>query len=142
MTTIREMAPSDASDIADLSAELGYPTEPEVMRGRIARIGAGNNHLILVADVDGSAAGWLHAEATEALESGSRVEIVGLVVGEKFRRRGVGARLVARAEEWASKRGVESVVVRSNEKRTESHSFYPALGYSKSKTQAVYRKRV
>ena len=34
----------------------------------------------------------------------------------------------------------ETVVVRSNASRVESHSFYPALGYASTKTQQVYRK--
>ena len=36
--------------------------------------------------------------------------------------------------------GAEAVVVRSNTKRVESHIFYPALGFTVSKTQSVYRK--
>jgi GNAT superfamily N-acetyltransferase len=76
------------------------------------------------------------------LESGFRVEIVGLVVAEDCRRHGVGRELVQRAEQWAAGLGAATVVVRSNTKREESHRFYPALGYAATKTQAVYRKRL
>jgi GNAT superfamily N-acetyltransferase len=65
---------------------------------------------------------------------------VGLVVSESCRRRGVGRSLVKRAEQWAAEIGAETLVVRSNTKRVESHRFYPALGFSLAKTQAVYRK--
>jgi hypothetical protein len=36
--------------------------------------------------------------------------------------------------------GAPVLVVRSNTTRRESHVFYPALGFSVSKTQRVYRK--
>ena len=96
--------------------------------------------LVLVAILEGQIAGWLQAQASEVLESGFRVEIVGLIVSESFRRRGVGRCLVERAEQWAKEIGAPAIVVRSNLKRVESHIFYPALGFSSSKSQAVYRK--
>jgi GNAT superfamily N-acetyltransferase len=76
-----------------------------------------------------------------ALESGLRVEIVGLIVSETMRRRGVGRCLVEYAETWAKEISAETVVVRSNTKRVESRVFYPSLGFLPSKTQVVYRKR-
>ena len=75
-----------------------------------------------------------------ALESGRRAEIVGLVVAGAGRRRGVGRALVQAAEAWAAKGGIERLIVRSNITRAESHAFYPALGFSRGKTQAVYQK--
>jgi GNAT superfamily N-acetyltransferase len=76
------------------------------------------------------------------LESGFIVEIAGLVVAEDCRRAGAGRALVQQAERWAGARGAESLVVRSNTLRTESHRFYPALGFLLSKTQAVYGKQL
>jgi GNAT superfamily N-acetyltransferase len=90
---------------------------------------------------DGGICGWLQAHHSDALESGSRVEIVGLIVSDGMRRRGVGRGLVAQAETWAAEISAEAVVARSNAKRIESHAFYPSLGYLPSKTQVVYRKR-
>jgi len=55
-------------------------------------------------------------------------------------RRAPQVRLVERAEQWAQELGAQTLVVRSNTQRTESHRFYPALGFSNTKTQAVYRK--
>lgn len=137
---VREATPTDALAVAGLTGELGYPAELATIAQRLARLIAQPNDLLVVAVVDGQIAGWLQAHAAEVLESGFRVEIVGLIVGTRHRRRGVGARLVARAEQWAKQRGASSVVVRSNTQRTESHQFYPALGYGHVKTQSVYRK--
>lgn len=90
----------------------------------------------------GYVVGWLQAHASESLESGYRVEIVGLIVGDGCRRRGIGRALVQQAERWASDIGSDVVVVRSNTKREEIHDFYPALGFSAAKTQEVYRKQL
>ena len=89
----------------------------------------------------GEVCGWLQAHASVSLETGPRVEIVGLIVSEAMRRRGVGGSLVAQAETWAKEIASETVVVRSNAKRVESNAFYPALGYLPRKMQVVYVKR-
>jgi len=142
MLTIRDAAPTDAEAIAQLTTQLGYAADSSEIAGRLARLSGQRDQLVLVAVLDGKVAGWLQAHASEVLESGFRVEIVGLVVAEDCRRHGAGRQLVRRAEQWAASLGAGTVVVRSNTKREESHRFYPALGYAAVKTQAVYRKRL
>lgn len=138
--TIRRARREDAEPLARLAAQLGYSTEPGAVAARLPRLITAREQLVLVAETDGLVCGWLQAHSTEVLESGFRVEIMGLVVDERHRRKGIGMRLVKAAEKWAAKLGAPSVVVRSNVTRVESHAFYPALGYAKTKTQAVYRK--
>jgi predicted N-acetyltransferase YhbS len=138
--TIRDAVSSDAEAIARLTCQLGYATDAETISARLARISACRYQLVLVAILEGEIAGWLQANVSDVLESGFRAEIVGLIVGEKNRRSGIGRSLVQRAEQWAIAIGAEAVVVRSNTNRIESHRFYPALGFTASKTQAVYRK--
>jgi GNAT superfamily N-acetyltransferase len=140
LITIRNASVCDAEDIAELTAQLGYPADAQAAGRRLARIIGQRDQLVLVAILDNEIVAWIQAQASEALESGFRVEIVGLVVSESCRRRGVGRSLVKRAEQWAAEIGAETLVVRSNTKRVESHRFYPALGFSLAKTQAVYRK--
>lgn len=132
---------ADAAAVAELAAELGYPSETETIRARIARIG--NSDLLLVAvTATDHPVGFIQAHRVCIIEAGFRVEILGLVVSARARRGGIGKRLIAEVERWAKSIGAEAVVVRSNMKRTESHIFYPALGYSQIKTQAVYEKRL
>ena len=138
--TIRRAQLSDAPAIAQLTAELGYRADAGTIADRLARLAGRADHVVAVAVVDGQVGGWLQAHASDALESGFRAEIVGLVVGNAWRRRGLGRRLVDYAERWAAAQGADVVVVRSNTIRQKSHAFYPALGYRQSKTQAVYRK--
>jgi GNAT superfamily N-acetyltransferase len=138
---VRAAAESDAEAIAALSGVLGYSGDLETVRGTLRRILGRDDHRVLVAELPGEGVcGWLHAHATHGMESGFRVEIAGLVVSERVRRRGVGRALVARAEAWASKQSAPTILVRSNAKRIESHLFYPSLGYAAYKTQVVYRK--
>ena len=138
--TLREAHPSDSGDIARLTGELGYSDDPDTIRGRLERIASQKDQVVFVAVLEERVVGWLQAHASESLESGRRVEIIGLIVGDDCRRRGIGRALVQQAEQWALESGSDVVVVRSNTKRVESHDFYPALGFRAAKTQAVYRK--
>jgi GNAT superfamily N-acetyltransferase len=140
---IRRANKEDSDAVARLAGELGYPVGAKKMRRRIQVILASAADLLVVAaDSSGAVIGWLQAHAAHIVESGFRVEITGLVVSEAFRRRGVGRALVAEAENWARTMAAEAVVVRSNARRAESHSFYPALGYAVAKMQTVYRKTI
>jgi GNAT superfamily N-acetyltransferase len=139
---IRAAKPADAEAISLLAKELGYPAELKTVRERLRRILGRDDQRLVVAEVpNGAVCGWLQAHSSVAVESGLRVEIVGLIVSEQMRRRGVGRSLVAQAEAWAAEISAETVVVRSNAKRTESRAFYPSVGFVLSKTQVVYRKR-
>jgi GNAT superfamily N-acetyltransferase len=137
---IREAYPSDSADIARLTAELGSARDLDTIRGRLERIASLRDQIVLVAVLKERIVGWLQAHASLSLESGYRVEIIGLIVADGCRRRGTGRLLVQQAERWALEVGSDVLVVRSNTKRAESHEFYPALGFSAAKTQAVYRK--
>ena len=138
--TIRDATVADCFAIAQLTTELGYPAAEDAILARLTRILGRVDQLVLVAIVQGQIAGWLQAHTTEVLESGFRAEITGLVVCKDRRRCGIGRALIQRAEQWALTQGAESVTVRSNTQRIESHSFYSALGFTAVKTQTVYRK--
>ena len=138
---VRHASEPDADAIARLACELGYPTDTETMRMRIRAVLASRTDTLFVAsDLSDLPVGWLHAHSAHLIESGFRVEILGLVVSPAARRTGIGRALVAEAERWATAIGADVIVVRSNIKREESHAFYPALGFHPTKTQHVYRK--
>ncbi len=137
---LRPATLADAPRLDALVVQLGYPSRPEALRERVARLAAQPDQLLLVAEWDGAVVGWMHAAEQELFESGKRCEILGLVVDREHRRGGVGRALVAAAEAWARARGLPEVSVRSNVVREESHPFYARLGYARAKTQHVYRK--
>jgi GNAT superfamily N-acetyltransferase len=141
--SVRAAMEADAEMIARLAGELGYPVEIEAMHARLVKVLERGDHLVLVAqDGQGQLRGWLQAHVSDVLESGFRVEIMGLIVSGRMRRHGAGRLLVEAAERWAREVGARAIVVRSNVNRQESHAFYPALGYTNTKTQTVYRKAI
>jgi GNAT superfamily N-acetyltransferase len=134
------MVEPDAEVVAKLATELGYPNEIAAIRRRIRPIGD-TDLLLVAADASEKPVGFIQAHRVCIIEVGFRVEILGLVVSSIARRKGIARLLVEEVERWARKIGAEVVSVRSNTKRAEAHSFYPALGYKQIKTQAVYEKR-
>ena len=138
---IRRMAETDAEVVASLAAELGYPSETEAIRARIRAIR--ESDLLLVAvDAGDKVIGFIQAHRVCIIEVGFRVEILGLVVSSSARRSGIARGLIEEAEAWGKRIDADAISVRSNTKRIEAHLFYPALGYKKIKTQAVYEKEV
>jgi N-acetylglutamate synthase-like GNAT family acetyltransferase len=139
--TIRQASSSDTAAVTRLCGQLGYPADEASVNERFHAIDEDPHHAVFVAeDEDGSVVGWIHVMPRQTLLSSTVGELGGLVVDERGRRKGVGAALVAHAEEWALQSGYKELVVRSDTRRSESHSFYPALGFEVSKDQRVYRK--
>lgn len=138
---IRGARSSDVTQIAELVGTLGYPSSEEAVAQRLARLATRDRDVVLVANLDdGVIAGWIHGSELDLLEAGRRCEILGLVVAPVFRKHGIGRALVVAVEEWAIDRGLALVSVRSNLVRPDAHPFYERLGFTKVKTQHVYRK--
>jgi len=139
---IRPAEEKDSSEIAELVGLLGYSPDLEAIKRRVQRISKSPVDLLIVAiNPEHEVVGWLQAHSAAILESGFRVEIVGMVVSPRNRRMGIGRVLVDEAVNWAKRIQAESIVVRSNINRRESHHFYAALGFTNAKTQHVYRRR-
>ncbi len=137
---IRAPRLTDADLLVGLTAELGYAATAAQLQARLAALAPRDLHFVRVAEAAGQLLGWVHAERRLNLESGERIELVGLVVSSTTKRSGVGRLLVQSVEDWARIQGVLQLVVRSNLVRIESHLFYPALGFQVSKAQQVYAK--
>ena len=104
---IRHGTKEDAAAIARLATELGYPAPLDAMTTRVKAISASGSDLLLVAvGPANEPVAWLQAHAAQILESGVRVEIVGLIVSTEARRSGLGRSLVDEAERWARNRAV------------------------------------
>lgn len=136
---IRPMQASDIEGVADLLTQLGYPTTGSSVATRFARIDAEQNAL-LVADESGTARAWIHVAVHPYLESDETAEIVGLVVADGHRRRGIGKALVDAAESWAVAKGCRALRVRSRVVRERAHAFYERNGFERIKTQHCFEK--
>jgi GNAT superfamily N-acetyltransferase len=138
---IRTAVLSDAPQLAPLAGQLGYPATSEQVRARLAEILDDANHIVLVAERNGSGiAGYVELFPFRTLTANARVEIGGLVVDEACRSQGIGRLLMERAQDWARAHGYKEVRLRSNVIRGEAHRFYESLGYRVNKTQKSFLK--
>jgi N-acetylglutamate synthase-like GNAT family acetyltransferase len=99
---IRDAIIEDATLIAPLLGELGYPSQPDGVRARLARLLAREDSRVFVAERAARVLGVLGLHRMPVLTSPSDIAmIIALVVTERARRSGVGRLLVARAEDEA-----------------------------------------
>ncbi len=139
---IREMRAEDSAEIAELSAELGYPATPGEIEERFEHFAALPDHVIFVACLDLQVVGWIDVGIVQHLQSRAHGEIGGLVVSGRHRSQRIGQQLVAKAEEWVAGRGIPNILVRSRLERDRAHGFYLRNGFSRVKTSAVFTKSV
>ena len=137
------MTLQDAEAVAALSGQLGYPSTPAEIGRRFRALDGSPDSQVLVAEGEsGMVIAWIHVCATRHLESDSVAEVVGLVVAEDARGRGIGRALMAEAERWSLGRGYATVMVRSNVIRVPAHAFYQRLGFEIAKSQYKFRKSI
>ncbi|HXD49177.1 MAG TPA: GNAT family N-acetyltransferase [Gemmatimonadaceae bacterium] len=128
--TIREALASDAQALAELCAQLGYPTNADVIPARLARLDADPNVRTLVATMDGMVVGLATVHIRHTINHEPPLgQLTLLVVDERVRARGVGRALVAAAEAWVRERGCRRFVVTTALHRTDAHAFYEKLAF-------------
>ncbi len=135
--TLRPATPADASAMAGLITQLGYPTTPNQMTARFARLATDPNQQTLLADDDLGAVGLISLFRQQSLEYDDYfVRILALVVSQRAQHRGVGAALIEAAEEWAAEIGATRLVLTCGNRpeRAIAHQFYPAMGFVISTT--------
>jgi GNAT superfamily N-acetyltransferase len=129
MIEIQQATARHAPEIAQLLTQLGYPTAPEVIPGRLADLEADGGTAVVARDGGGGVVGLAAAAEYATLHAGGRsAYITALVTSETARGQGVGRALVEAMEEWARGRGCVRLSVTSAERRTDAHAFYPKCG--------------
>lgn len=136
--TIRHTTIADAAAINQLSAQLGYSIPLAQTEANITALADDRHNAILVAEGDGNVIGWLQVCYKLYLETGPFCEIVGLVVDEQQRGKGIGKQLVAAAIDWTRQTNATVLKVRTNVKRAGAHRFYQREGFSCIKEQKVF----
>ena len=132
--SIRAATPADAPALAPLLDELGYPVDAPTLLGRMTRMLAQNDQIVLVAERAGSRrAGPLGLLALHVFPvlaySEDLAMIVALVVTAAARGSGVGSALITRAEDVARSRGARRLMVTTHVRRADAHAFYERLGF-------------
>ena len=144
MFSIRPATLADSGALAALYTELGYPSSAAEMHARLARVITDPAHAVLAAELTKptGVVGAVHIGLYPILESDNAAQILGIVVSPIQQRNGIGRALMERAERWARERHCTTIFLRTNELRTDAHSFYARLGYLNDRTQFVFQKRL
>jgi GNAT superfamily N-acetyltransferase len=131
--TIRAAAGADASAIADLVGQLGYPASVGEVIDRLERLRAFGDAVTLVKEVDGRVVGVVTGHVFPSIHSTPPVAwLTTLVVDTSMHGRGIGRELVAAVEEWAKSQGAVRLSVTSGKQRGDAHAFYERLGYERT----------
>lgn len=132
VVTVRDATADDADALAPLLAELGYPTEPAVIRSRFIQLLATDvTARVLVGLVDGRLLGVMTLHATPVIHRPTAVgRITALVVLPEAQGTGVGKALVRAAEAHFTTLGLERVEVTSGLSHRPAYDFYRHLGYA------------
>ena len=139
---IREARVSDSKEIKDICTnDLGYQCDEQLIELRIANLEE-NRECVFVADIDGEIAGFVHVEKYNPLYYQSMANILGLAVSSKFRRQGLGEKLMYSVEEWAKNKGIQVMRLNSGGARKEAHMFYCNIGFSDEKEQLRFIKEI
>jgi GNAT superfamily N-acetyltransferase len=140
--TIREARESDLAGIvalheADSIGKHGDCWADETApryRKAFAVLAAHPDHHVFVAEMDGRVVGSFILSLLPGLtgQGATHAELRSVQVDHAIRSQGIGAKMVAFAEDRARTLGATSMQLTSNLKRIDAHRFYERLGYAKS----------
>ncbi|MBI3746477.1 MAG: GNAT family N-acetyltransferase [Chloroflexi bacterium] len=140
-TVLRAAAPADATRIAELFTDEGYPVTPSAVEARLGRLRDPDSQVV-VADAEGVVIGFVALHVMPRFEHDDvAVRVLALVVDAGARERGVGRALLARVEELAAAAGAAFVEVTAGHHRPDARHLYESLGYDAALT-AYLRKRL
>jgi GNAT superfamily N-acetyltransferase len=126
---LRSATPRDATAVASLLAELGYPVAEQDIPERLAATVAEGGVVLLAVNDDGVPVGLMCLARHRVLHAvGPVAYITALVVSATARGLGVGRALVAAALDWARTNDCVRLSVTSAEHRADAHAFYPRCG--------------
>lgn len=138
----RRATRADLPEIVRMLAddELGQQRErfesplPEAYLQAFAEIDADKNHELTVAELNGEIVGTLHLMFLPSIsyQGGLRAQVESVRVDEKYRGKGLGAKMMAYAIQRSKERGAHLMHLTSHASRTDAHRFYERLGFKKA----------
>ncbi len=140
--SIREARAEDLEVIIRLHEEdsLGshgdawLPETKPAYEAAFAAIAASPDNTLYVAESEGRVVGTFQLTLIPNLtgRGATRVKVESVKVSAALRSQGIGARMMAFAEEAARAGGARMMELTSNKRRADAHRFYERLGFSKS----------
>src|SRR5690349_6767881 len=130
---IRYATAADALALSALLSQLGYPSPPESLPGRLERLTANAGAAALVAVRDDRIVGLATMHFITPINRERDVAwLTTLVVDEAARGTGVGRALVEAVEARARDAGCERLSVTTHENRSQAHEFYARIGFERT----------
>lgn len=133
--TLRRYDPADAErvwtvhELALRASPLAFvedaPADEDLTAISDRYLDVGGEFLVGIADADIVAIGGFQPRGDD------EAELRRIRVHPEYRRRGYGERIVAALERRASKRGIERIVLTTNERLTAAQTLYEKRGYEK-----------
>lgn len=143
--SIRPAEPRDASGIALLISQMGYPATADDVHRRLRIFADGRSDVLVALSGNGDQAviGLVSISlAPSILDAAPTGRITALMVSREYRRSGVGRLLLERVEVWARNRGCDRIHVVAGKRRVKvSHPFYSNVGFE-SETGTSFIKRL
>jgi N-acetylglutamate synthase-like GNAT family acetyltransferase len=130
---VRPARTEDASRVAELLGQLGYPTLPEAAEHRLRALAASDDDEVWVAEREGIVVGLVGIHISGALEhDGEVAKVSAIVIDEAARRKGIGNELMAVAERRARRRDCVLMFLTTAERREDAHAFYRSIGFEET----------
>jgi GNAT superfamily N-acetyltransferase len=104
--------------------DIEWPLEDAIHFGDSELVDFDEQEICYAAEVDGAVAGYVRTETEMGI-----FRIVSIIVGHKFRKRGVGKALMLKAEEKAKELGCHKMTVETGAE-WEAKLFYENLGFA------------
>ena len=137
---VRPAREGDTEAITALVGQLRYQAEVSEVAERLVGIAQDTEAVVLVAESEGSIAGWIHVYGVTWVQMGRFAGVGGMVVADGWRGQGIVSRLLEAAEAWGVEQGYPMIRVRSNVIREQAHSFYLDRGYQTEKQMFSFFK--
>jgi ribosomal protein S18 acetylase RimI-like enzyme len=137
---VRPATPADATAIAALFTDEGYPAGPSDIVARLGHFDAPASQVI-VAEHDAAILGFIAVHAMARFEHDDWIlRILALVVDPGARERGVGRTLMTEAERVGRELGAAFVEVTAGHHRPDARHLYESLGYDATVTAYLRKK--
>ena len=126
---IREAEMKDASSLANLLGQLGYPTSESSSQDKI-KIYSGDGYKMLMGESDNKVIGFISLHwYISPHQPGYIGRITAFCMDETVRSQGLGTLLLQAAEQFFKEIDCCKIELTSNLKRSRTHHYYDKLGY-------------
>lgn len=131
-----QIGPADRSEIGSLArllGELGYQAQEKRLAEALDQAAENPSFEVIAARRAGVVVGLMSLIRFDYFPTGERIcRITALVVDRACRSAGIGTRLIDHARDRAKATGCVGLEITTSLHRTETHSYYERLGFSKT----------